>query len=193
MRLHGLRAIPIHRVVIMLAILACATDGNAAEITHGPILGRLDSDGIGVWGRTSRPDALRVRYGLKPDALDRVSESASTLLERDNTGWVHLEGLESSTKYYYRLETVTGFIGQGGAFRTLPEADDVRNPEHNPRGLFNFSFEFACGNKPNPDPGSNVQRPAFVTMLRELDNKIDFAILNGDWIYERQRDYTAGQ
>ena len=69
----------------------------------------------------------------------------------------------------------------------------MRNPEHNPRGLFNFSFEFACGNKPNPDPGSNVQRPAFVTMLRELDNKIDFAILNGDWIYERQRDYTAGQ
>jgi hypothetical protein len=69
--------------------------------------------------------------------------------------------------------------------------EDVVNPDSNPQGLFNFRFEFACGNNQNADAGSAYHEalPAFATMRRELvrdDDRsfVDFAILNGDWLYE---------
>ena len=56
-------------LIITLALgaaVACTTGptdaGGALEITHGPMLGRLSSDGVGVWARTSRPDSFQVRY-----------------------------------------------------------------------------------------------------------------------------------
>ncbi len=74
---------------------------------------------------------------------------------------------------------------RGGSFHTLPDAEDVRDPEYNPKGLFNFSFEFACGNSQSA-AGLGPALPAFKTMLERLPGKIDFAILNGDWIYEER-------
>lgn len=154
-------------------------------ITHGPILGRLSSHGIGVWARTREPDSFRVRFGLSPGSLDRVSEPAITSLANDNTGWAHLGGLEPNTQYFYRLEG-RGDAPPTASFRTLPERESFADSMHNPRGLFNFAFEFACGNKQfGPD------QPAFRTMLRRLDGRVDFSIQNGDWLYEEQRDYPV--
>ncbi|MCI0682504.1 MAG: alkaline phosphatase D family protein [Gemmataceae bacterium] len=159
-----------------------------AEITHGPILGRLGSREVGVWIRTAQPGKFAVRYGVAANALDQVS-MGETRLERDNTGWVHIKGLEPATKYFYRV------IGSrrevDGAFRTLPDSAALRDDKLNPRGLFNFSFEFACGNNQNPKQGLGANGPAFKTMLRELHDKIDFAILNGDWLYEDARGHTV--
>ena len=56
--------------------------------------------------------------------------------------------------------------------------------------MFNFSFEFACGNSQSPS-GLGPTLPTFKTMLERLPGKIDFAILNGDWLYEWERDYPA--
>ena len=162
----------------LVAVLAvhCASVATAQPVTHGPILGRLSSDGVAVWARTRAPGAFRVRYGLAPDSLTWVSEPATTEPFRDNTGSVRLAGLVPGTQYFYRLEA-DGQVPPVASFRTLPSASDVSNPEHNPRGLFNFSFEFACGNKQD---GSD--QPAFRTMLDRLDGRIDFAVQNGDWI-----------
>lgn len=170
--------------------------GASAEITHGPILGRLGAHQIGVWARTSLPAAFRVRYGLQPDRLDQLSAAVNTLLEKDNTGWVLIRGLKSNTKYYYQTVVATeGGLqaGPGGSFRTLPEPTDFRHSQHNPRGLFNFSFEFACGNNQNPRQGIGPRLPAFQTMLEKLQDRIYFAIQNGDWLYEERRDYSPTQ
>lgn len=80
----------------------------AAEITHGPILGRLSSSGIGVWARTKQPGEFHVRYGTTPESLEQTSGVAQTNLDRDNTGWVHITGLEPYTTYYYEVMGESG-------------------------------------------------------------------------------------
>ncbi len=166
------------------------------SVTHGPILGRLGAREIGVWGRTSRPAALRVRYGEDPARLDRLSAPAPTVPERDLTGWVYLTDLRPDTRYHYRLALESAGAledGPGGTFRTLPDPALARDPEHNPRGLFNFAFEFACGNNQGVHslgPGL----PAFATMLRSgLPERIHFSILNGDWLYEDARETPVAE
>ena len=172
-------------ILTLGALLLCGVQRLESQpVSHGPILGRLASDGVGVWARTAVPGQFRVRYGFGPDSLESVTEPVATTVSRDNTGWAHLQGLRPNTEYFYRIEAV-GETPPVGSFRTLPDGIAHADPTHNPRGLFNFSFEFACGNKQlGPD------QPAFRTMLRELDGRIAFAIQNGDWLYEEQRDYA---
>ena len=181
-------------VIVSLIVLAAAYADEVA-ITHGPILGRLRADSVGVWARTSRPAAFYVRIGTSPDALDRATDAVNTMLAHDNTGWILVNGLQPATTYYYRVEITDApnRDDHDGAFRTLPTPEVMSHPELNPDGLFNLSFEFACGNKPLSNPGDGPLRPSFVTMLRELDGKLDFAILNGDWLYEKKRDYPTSE
>jgi hypothetical protein len=101
--------------------------------------------------------------------------------------------LKPGTNYHYVVvtgdnETVSSLPGH---FRTLPHADDFRS-DRNPKGLFNFSFEFACGNRQS-EGSSGPAMPAYRTMLDRLEGDIDFAILNGDWLYEERRDYSVDQ
>src|SRR5690606_29208967 len=100
----------------------------------------------------------------------QTSKPAQTALAHDNTGWVHITGLKPRTKYYYelRIPEVNGSQGKGGSFRTLPDAKNYVDAELNPRGLYNFSFEFACGNNQNPSHSNGPSLPAFATMLRQL-------------------------
>lgn len=165
------------------------------------MLGRVGETEIGIWARTATPGEFRVRYGISRDALDQTSEAVATAIESDNTGWAHITGLRSNTKYYYELVGADGGTAPNlsGDFHTLPRAEDFRHPEHNPEGLFNFRFEFACGN--NQGTSGSVIGPeltTYQTMLRNLHrdderSRVDFAVLNGDWLYEEMRDYTAEQ
>ena len=164
-------------------------------ITHGPILGRLSSSGVGIWARTLRPGPFTVLYGTAPDQLDQVATPVVTSLDHDNTGWIHLTGLQSNTKYWYELKNPEspGRTGRKGSFKTLPDSAAMQDPRHNPRGLFNFSFEFACCNNQNPRHSIGPEMPAFTTMLREIADDIHFAILDGDWMYEVRRSFTPEQ
>ncbi|MDA1015549.1 MAG: metallophosphoesterase family protein [Planctomycetota bacterium] len=173
----------------------CAAEDIENHITHGPILGRLSDHGIGVWARTARSGNFAVKYGLAANKLDKTSTAATTKLEHDNTGWVHITGLKSDTKYYYKLvmPDYSDKLGRNGSFRTLPNPKQHMDPKLNPKGLFNFSFEFACGNNQNPTHSLGPALPTFRTMLDTLKDKIHFAILNGDWLYETQRSYKPEQ
>jgi phosphodiesterase/alkaline phosphatase D-like protein len=164
-------------------------------ISHGPILGRLSAHGIGIWARTASPGSFAVRYGLATDDLDNVTEPVITTLEHDCTGWIAVAGLQSDTRYYYELiiPDYQQYTGRKGSFRTLPDARDYVDAELNPAGLFNFSFEFACGNNQTAGQGLGPELPTFKTMLDHLQNKIHFAILNGDWLYEARREYKPSQ
>ena len=76
----------------------------------------------------------------------------------------------------------------------MPSPDDFRNPEGNPKGLFNFRFEFACGNNPKGSGDSaGPTLPVFDVLNKKVREKINFAILNGDWLYETRRDYPPEQ
>ena len=172
---------------------ATAVPAAAPIITHGPILGRLSNDGVGVWVRTTRPAQFRVicrAEGSNPV----LSSLANTRLEHDNGGWVHVQSLKPNTDYEYTIEiTGSGTEVAGGSFRTLPHADQFRDPKHNPNGLFNFSFEFACGNMQHPTRSLGPSLPTFKTMFDQLKGKIHFQMMNGDWLYEERRDTTVAQ
>lgn len=196
-------------LVILLSLILCAAcgpgggpvDPGAAAITHGPVLGRLGTDSVGVWARTSRPAEFTVFYGTAPDALT-ARATGTTALADDNTGWVLVEGLEPGNKYHYEIGMGAEPAGEEertGSFHTLPDGATLAS-EHNPDGKFNFRFEFACGNNQNSS-GSPIgtQLLTHGTMLRTLvrgteKSKIDFAILDGDWLYENDsRLYAPAQ
>lgn len=164
---------------------------ETARISHGPILGRLGAHEIGIWARTFSPGTFWVRYGLQPDSMNSLSDPVTTRIEKDNTGWVHIKNLKADTKYYFALTVKGGnstMYNREGSFRTLPDPVVMCDEKHNPKGLFNFSFEFACGNSQSSN-GFGPALPTFRTMLDQISDKINFAILNGDWLYERNRDY----
>jgi phosphodiesterase/alkaline phosphatase D-like protein len=161
----------------------------ALDITHGPILGLPGADSVRVWARTSQPGSFTVRFGTRQDQLDQRSATVRTEPAHDCTGWVELRGLKPDTKYAYEVVAESQSRGAGGTFRTLPGAERFRNAEHNPRGLFNFRFEFgSCANQ-SPEHGTGPGLPTYTTMNRDLRDKIHFAIMNGDWLYEELREY----
>lgn len=196
-------------LVILLSLILCAACGpgggsvepGEAAITHGPVLGRLGTDSVGVWARTSRPAEFTVFYGTAPDALT-ARATGTTALADDNTGSVLVEGLRPGTKYHYEVgmgDEAAGEHERAGSFHTLPDGTSLAS-DHNPDGKFNFRFEFACGNNQNSS-GSPIGKQLLThgTMLRTLvrgteKSKIDFAILDGDWLYENDsRLYAPAQ
>ena len=185
--------------VLTFLLFALSTGPSTAQdegpnyFTHGPILGRLSAHGIGVWARTAKSGSFFVRYGSSQGKLDQRSKVVSTALAHDNTGWVHIKGLDADTKYYYELALPDnpGRLGRKGSFRTLPDSAEYLDRALNPKGLFNFSFEFACGNNQNPGAQHRAPRcrPSPPCSGEDRGPDIDFAILNGDWLYESQREY----
>ena len=190
---------PYFALFAALLSVACSTEPTAQptlEITHGPMLGRVGAHQIGVWARTARPGSFLVRYGTSRDQLTTYSGPIETTLDRDNTGWGLVNGLEASTEYFYQIVTSKEAGANpvhSGSFRTLPDPAELQDDDVNPRGDFNFSFEFACGNNQNPAQGLGHGLPTYNQMLANVKDKVDFAVLNGDWLYEEQRDYSPKQ
>jgi len=166
-----------------------AQDGGATDlrVTHGPLLGRPGPDTMSLWVRTERSGEVKVFYGTQKDKLNKEASIATTSLQHDYTGIITLKGLEANTRYYYRIADHQ----LSGSFRTLPQATDFKNAKGNPKGLFNFKFEFACGNNQNGAGNSaGPTLPVFDTLNEKVSDDVHFAILNGDWLYEQRRDYS---
>ncbi|MCB1092413.1 MAG: alkaline phosphatase D family protein, partial [Verrucomicrobiae bacterium] len=183
----------IYRLLFLPVLFFCSVFDLHAEdpasnfVTHGPMLGMVTDHGVRVWARTHRPGEFTVRYGTQVEHLDLESVTVTTVHEHDDTGWVELDGLSADTVYHYQV-TIGGIpFGPAGSFRTLPSAKDHVEPTHNPRGLFNFRFQFgSCANQ-NPKNGIGPSLPTYGTMARELLGKTHFSIMNGDFIYEEHR------
>lgn len=173
-----------------LSLLGQEEQTTAIRVTHGPMLGKPTAHSMSIWARTDKTGEVRVFYGTEEDTLDQIAPPIQTKLEDDNTGFTTIEGLEPNTRYYYRIEDHQ----LSGSFRTLPDPDQFRNPESNPEGLFNFSFEFACGNNQKGSGDSNGPTvPVYDILNNEWRDKVHFAILNGDWLYEDRREYQASE
>jgi alkaline phosphatase D len=183
------------RYIIFIGLFTSAAVAQSprtplVRITHGPMLGHVTSNSISIWARTSAPGVFQIRYGTSPAHLDQVSAPVTTTAVRDNTGWAQLTGLKPNVRYYY-LPFTRNDVGEEGSFITLPAPEDYRDPVTNPRGLFNFRFQFgSCANQ-KPGSGTGPGLPAYETMLKTLPGKIHFSIMNGDWLYEDKREFTV--
>lgn len=181
---------PLFASALFAAVTAAAF--STTEIVHGPMLGRVTESSIVVWARTARPGSFAVRYGSHPAELAARSADVTTTFAHDLTGVVRIEGLKPDTRYHLEVVGEGQERGPRGEFRTLPDAAHYHDPKLNPRGLFNFRFELGCCQTQNPASGLGPSLPAFATMLRErVPEKIHFSILNGDWLYEDARSYSA--
>ncbi len=177
--------------LLLLAVLSLRAaepaPPTAGYVTHGPMLGRVSHNSVRVWARTHRAGSFHIRYGLQADRLDQRSPEVETRAERDFTGSLTLTGLRPQTLHHYQVYLGDLPSGPPGSFLTLPDAEAHREAEHNPRGLFNFRFQFgSCANQ-NPKSGIGPSLPAYATMRRELHGKVHFSIMNGDFIYEEHR------
>ena len=175
-------------LLLFTATILSAQDGapTPVRVTHGPMLGRPTTESMSLWVRTVIPGEVLVYYGTDEKKLDDSASCTTNGPERDHTGVLTIKGLKADTRYHYRIadHQLTG------SFRTLPSADDYRNPKGNPDGLFNFRFEFACGNNHRGGGDSaGPTLPVFDTLNKKVRDSVNFAILNGDWLYEFQRDY----
>ena len=168
---------------------AALAQRDPIRLTHGPMLGRPTAHSMYVWGRTSDPGQFTVHYGTDPLRLTEVSSAATTKIEHDNTGVVSLESLRSDTRYHYQVSINDRPHGLPGSFRTLPDADDTRHPQHNPTGLFNFRFQIGSCSNQNPIHGNGHRIPTYENLNRDWADKVHFHIMNGDWLYEELRRY----
>lgn len=186
------------------AVAGSAADGSlratlTAAITHGPMLGTVTATSVRVWIRTRRPARFEVLYALHENLNDaQKSAVCQTEWAQDCAGWLELRGLEPGRRYYYAI-LVDGVIadtrlsGVLASFRTLKDAAAYRHSELNPDGLFNFAFEVGSCNDQSWRTTRQNLPPTYAVMRRKLAGRIDFQILNGDWIYEDGRDVTAEQ
>ena len=156
------------------------------KVTHGPVLGRPGSTTMSIWVRTNIPGEISVRYGTERFKQLMVSEYVDTVLENDNTAIITLTNLYPDTLYYYTVDK-----GLSGTFYTLPETADYVDEERNPEGLFNFQFEFVSCQNQNPIHGVGPSMPIYDTLNDQVADKVHFAIMNGDWLYEEDRDFPV--
>ena len=190
------RCCPLTRWFVPLALLMATASAAelmpevAVYVSHGPVLGRLGADNVGVWARTAQPATFHVRYGTNERALDSRSATVATVLEHDNTAWVRLESLWPDTVYYYQVavDTVGGIDSDIFHFRSLPSAEQ-KVGQLNPDGLFNFSFSAMSCAKQSPTMSQGARQHA--TLYRDAGDKVDFHLVLGDWIYEQDRRLEA--
>tara|TARA_R110002049_G_scaffold2750_4_gene21990 strand:- start:173230 stop:175095 length:1866 start_codon:yes stop_codon:yes gene_type:complete len=186
------------RCLIVFALFFMASYGSSVHsqqrrdpirLTHGPMLGQPTATSVVVWARTSEAGEFTVRYGTEPDAMDQVSAVATTKNDDDNTGVAQLVGLKPDTRYHYQVWVNERPHGLPGTFLTLPSADESRNAEHNPKGLFNFRFQIgSCANQ-NPLHGGGHRATTYEHLNKDWADKVHFHIMNGDWLYEELRTY----
>ncbi len=185
-------------MIIMLVMGPWAWATDPPTMTHGPILGRPTENSMAVWARTSEPSEFEVRYGTDQLALHMVARAEATTYAHDCTGFIELRGLDSDTRYYYQVYIEDLPQGSIHAFKTLPSSKARLDATYNPRGLFNFKFEVGCCANQNPMHGIGHSLPLYQTMNANIADKVDFAIMNGDWLYEELREtppsaWIAGQ
>ena len=116
---------------------------------------------MSLWFRTERPGPVKVLFGTDKNAFDREAVLETTSTANDNTGILKLDKLQANTLP----------LPRGGSsverLVSLPRAADYKNAKGNPNGLFNFKFEFACGN--NHGGGGNSAGPTLPVSIRSTN------------------------
>ncbi len=177
-------------------VLPYATSG----ISHGPLLGAVTANSIRVWVRTRVAGKFDVVFDTRLPLTSRsASLTAETSPATDLTGTVVLTELSPNTRYYYGVR-IGGVLADlrvdsdspWPSFKTLPDETSFVDPLNNPRRLFNVNFVVGhCASQdPDRSGGQYVSTPAYDQIRKHHAAEAMFGIVNGDVIYEEQRDGT---
>ncbi len=176
------------------------TPYQSAGLLQGPMLGRPSATSIRVWIRTEEAMDFEVRFASRlPLDANSPSVKGNTAASSGNTGFVDLGGLKPYTRYYYGVvlknrlaDTRMNHTDAWPSFRTLPDSSTTRDPANNPRGLFNICFSLCVGASQDPkrSGGQYTDPPAWTTLHKKFGDEAMFHIMNGDFIYEENRDGT---
>lgn len=144
-------------------------------LSHGPYLGGVKSEQAKVFLRTVNPASVVLQYGTDPTFTSGVSQTGEQVTgsAEDNTTIFTLSGLNSDTKYYYRvagsteaysfttfpLESVTPASLNFAVFADLASAGLLSNGKRAPGYIDaagrNPAFVGQIGDLGHQDPGSS--------------------------------------
>lgn len=101
--------------------------GLGQAITHGPVVGGVGPDSARVFLRTDAPTGFTVEYSTDPGFATVLSVNGTTDPTRDTAATVNLAGLQTDTRYYYRVRIGGDVSPRTGSFLTFPAAGAVGN------------------------------------------------------------------
>ncbi len=177
----------LRRLALPWLLLALQAAGaSAATLAGGPMAGPATAERVGVWLMTDAPAQVRLEYWPhgQPDAVQRSTPVAASP-ERGLTARVELDGLQTATRYAYRvlLDGTPVELGEAPAFTTAP-ADPAA-----PRELLIATASCTYV----PDPPYEVTKDSFGAGFEIFDTvaarRPDVMLWLGDNIYYRDSDF----
>jgi alkaline phosphatase D len=118
------------------------------RLMQGPMVGAVTPRSITLWGRTAGPQAVTVECSRRPDLADaRTTSPVMSRAEDDCTWRIEVEGLESDTRYWYRVRV----DGEVDRYRRTPFATRTA-----PAGRRPFRVVFGSCSRVQVDPEQRI-------------------------------------
>lgn len=169
-------------------------DTNEAEtvpLTHGVASGDVTAQTAVVWARTADEATLHVEYSLDESFSSSRQQRTTVDSTTDFTGHVRLTGLQSATRYHYRVWATAGGAENNADSNSPPEAETtgtfVTAPAQNEGGSVTFAWSGDTWGY-----GDNPVEPPFEGLKTIAERQPDFFLYHGDTIYA-DADTPAGQ
>jgi alkaline phosphatase D len=179
-------------------------DGSTIPITHGVASGDVRAETAVIWARAARAAPLVVEYATDDSFEDARRATTTTTDKTDFTGHVRLTGLDSGTRYHYRVwareptdESDNGTRGHGrgrGRGQAGGEAPDsavtgtfVTAPAPDEAGSVTFAWSGDTWGY-----GDDPVEPPYPGLGSIAEQEPDFFLYHGDTIYA-DADTPAGK
>lgn len=140
----------------------------SAVLTHGPVVGGVDSTSARVFARTDSSAKVTIKYGTQPQKLQKTSNEVVTDNQKDYAGIIDITGLSPNTVYYYNIlvDSLPQLKPPYPQFKTFPNNGDK------------VVFKFAV----LTDFGDLQKGPPYVyTFTSASKESSDFVIIGGDF------------
>ena len=154
------------------ALAALGFDSAVTFATHGVASGDVTSNSAIIWTRTNQESQVSVEFSTDPD-FDTAEAAGPTnaTAANDFTAQVKVDGLNPSTRYYYRISFPKGVVSLTGTFTTAPDASAPQ------------TVSLIWGGDLGGQSYCRQIGRGYDTYASMLELSPDFFIANGDMIY----------
>ena len=146
---------------LLLGLLLSCSSLQAAQLTHGPMVGHTTDRGVSIWVRASETCEYSVRVQPAQGGTELMSKSVELNRESNFCGVARIEGLSPSTTYSYSV-----FLD--GTEQSTQVAQKVTSyPEEGEPGIIRFAFGHSViGNDAQPIwDAISAKQPMFLLMM----------------------------
>jgi len=154
---------------------------NAQQIVTGPVLGGVTANEARIYYRTDIPADLLIEVSMDQGFSNLASFENSTSDQTNHTAITEINGLESNTRYYYRVKVDGVVFDTISYFTTFPEDGE--------KGYYKVVFG-SCNydNERDGGGGSGSQNYVNDVLFQSiLDFDPRFVLHLGDWNYPPSR------